>query len=242
MPLEEQSEFESQRLWKKVSDAIINDDQQAATEEKFVLEEAQRAGAKDRKAKEYDHISKYFEMGSEGQFVYKHSDCRPWDPRNDLFQYEKNYIICTKTKHKTPMVRTQSIVSVSEAAKGVNTVTASGSRRGHRGQPKEDDQDKMRNGTQPTATTTVVDSGRLRPSTASAIEKALQPLQEQQKVMTDRMAKLQHTLDVMNYQQKERDSNSNINRDMVMLVVLVVMIQVIKVEPNDFGRLGSVFT
>ena len=40
------------------------------------------------------------------------------------------------------------------------------------------------------------------------------------------MAKMQHTLDVMSYQQKERDSNSNINRDMVMLVVLVVMIQV----------------
>ena len=54
----------------------------------------------------------------------------------------------------------------------------------------------------------------------------LQPLQDQQRQLNERMAKMQHTLDVMSYQQKERDTNSNINRDMVMLVVLVVMIQV----------------
>ena len=54
----------------------------------------------------------------------------------------------------------------------------------------------------------------------------LQPLQDQQHLLNERMAKMQHTLDVMSYQQKERDTNSNINRDMVMLVVLVVMIQV----------------
>jgi hypothetical protein len=59
------------------------------------------------------------------------------------------------------------------------------------------------------------------------IEAALQPLNDQQRQVNERLAKLQHTLDVMNYQQRERDSNSNINRDMVMLVVLVVMIQVI---------------
>ena len=53
-----------------------------------------------------------------------------------------------------------------------------------------------------------------------------QPLQDQQRQLNERMAKMQHTLDVMSYQQKERDTNSNINRDMVMLVVLVVMIQV----------------
>ena len=56
--------------------------------------------------------------------------------------------------------------------------------------------------------------------------KIFQPLQDQQRQLNERMAKMQHTLDVMSYQQKERDTNSNINRDMVMLVVLVVMIQV----------------
>lgn len=47
-----------------------------------------------------------------GVYVYKHSDLRPWDPRTDLFQYEFNYIISTKTRHKAPMIRTASIVSV----------------------------------------------------------------------------------------------------------------------------------
>ena len=47
-----------------------------------------------------------------------HSDGRPWDDQNDLYTYESDFIIRTKTKHKTPMVRTQSIVSVSDEAGG----------------------------------------------------------------------------------------------------------------------------
>jgi hypothetical protein len=47
-----------------------------------------------------------------GQWMYKHADLRPWDPRNDMCQYEYNYVIQTKTRHQTPMIRTASIVSV----------------------------------------------------------------------------------------------------------------------------------
>lgn len=47
-----------------------------------------------------------------GQWVYKHSDLRPWDPRNDLYQYENEYKILTRTQHPTPMIRTASIISV----------------------------------------------------------------------------------------------------------------------------------
>ena len=39
------------------------------------------------------------------QYVYLHSDGRPWDDQNDLYTYESDFIIRTKTKHKTPMVR-----------------------------------------------------------------------------------------------------------------------------------------
>ncbi len=53
----------------------------------------------------------------------------------------------------------------------------------------------------------------------------MRPLEEQQRQTNERLARLHHNLEVMMYQQKERDSNSNINRDMVLLVVLVVMIQ-----------------
>jgi hypothetical protein len=40
--------------------------------------------------------------GAEGtvpKYTYKHADIRPWDVRNDLVQYEKDYVICTKTRH-----------------------------------------------------------------------------------------------------------------------------------------------
>ena len=37
---------------------------------------------------------------------------RPWDPLNDVVQYEHNYIIQTRTRHRTPIVRTTSISNV----------------------------------------------------------------------------------------------------------------------------------
>ena len=119
VPLEEQGNFESEKLWRKVSEAIAKDDQFAATEEKSALEEAQRAEARVRKASGVEHVPKYFEMDANtGAYVYMHADGRPWDPMNDLYQYERGFAVCTKTKHKTPMVRTQSIVSVSDEAGG----------------------------------------------------------------------------------------------------------------------------
>ena len=39
---------------------------------------------------------------------------RPWDPSNDLLQYEYDYGIKTWTKHKTPVVRTCSIASLDQ--------------------------------------------------------------------------------------------------------------------------------
>ena len=54
-----------------------------------------------------------------GQYEYKHADIRAWDPMTDLYQYETDFVVRTKTKLKTPMVRTQSIVSVSEASKTI---------------------------------------------------------------------------------------------------------------------------
>ena len=48
-------------LWRKVSEAIANDDQNAATEEKTVLEEAQRAEARIRKETGVEHKPQHFE-------------------------------------------------------------------------------------------------------------------------------------------------------------------------------------
>lgn len=46
------------------------------------------------------------------KWIYKYADLRPWDPRNDVKQYEWDYKVLTKTRHQAPMVRTASIVSV----------------------------------------------------------------------------------------------------------------------------------
>ena len=62
--MEEQEEFESVKLWRHVSEAIDKEDQHAATEQKSILEEAQRAGARERKANEQEWVPRFFELVS----------------------------------------------------------------------------------------------------------------------------------------------------------------------------------
>ncbi|KAG4075696.1 hypothetical protein HA402_003521 [Bradysia odoriphaga] len=112
VPIESQGLNESERLWQHVSAAIHRDDQVAATEEKTALEESQRALVKERKATctEWTPVLFHQDLVT-GQWHYKCADLRPWDPRNDLRQFESNYKIQTKTRHQAPMVRTASIIS-----------------------------------------------------------------------------------------------------------------------------------
>ncbi|XP_018361280.1 PREDICTED: oxysterol-binding protein-related protein 8 isoform X4 [Trachymyrmex cornetzi] len=112
VPLEHQGTWESEKLWLAVTQAINRDDQVAATDAKTRLEEAQRERAKERKSLGQEWIPKYFVQDIiTGNWVYRHADIRPWDPRNDVVQYEENYVVRTKTRHKTPIMRTGSIVS-----------------------------------------------------------------------------------------------------------------------------------
>lgn len=114
VPPEEQGEFESERLWQHVTRAINNKDQTEATNEKFILEEAQRKAARERKAKCEDWTPVLFEQDSAtGEWHYRYADTRPWDPLNDLVQFEKDGCIQTKVRHRTPMVRSASVVSLS---------------------------------------------------------------------------------------------------------------------------------
>lgn len=116
VPIASQAQTESERLWQHVSAAIYRDDQVAATEEKTALEEVQRGGAKSRKATCSEWVASLFQQDpATGQWHYKFADLRPWDPRNDLRQFEADYKIQTKTRHQgMPMVRTASIVSATE--------------------------------------------------------------------------------------------------------------------------------
>ncbi|XP_053987852.1 oxysterol-binding protein-related protein 8 isoform X2 [Hylaeus volcanicus] len=117
VPLEHQGSWESEKLWYDVTQAINRDDQVAATDAKTQLEEAQRERAKERKLKGQEWIPKYFVQDIiTGNWVYRHADIRPWDPRNDVVQYEQDYIVRTKTRHKTPIMRAGSIVSADPQA------------------------------------------------------------------------------------------------------------------------------
>ncbi|XP_053317939.1 oxysterol-binding protein-related protein 8 isoform X1 [Spea bombifrons] len=102
---DEQGEFESERLWQHVTRAINSKDQILATQEKFVLEEAQRKAAKERKATGDEWTCKLFEQDPiSGEWHYRFADTRPWDPLNDLIQFEKEGAVQTKVRHRTPMV------------------------------------------------------------------------------------------------------------------------------------------
>ncbi|KAI1887972.1 hypothetical protein AGOR_G00180260 [Albula goreensis] len=114
VPPEEQSDFESEKLWQHVTRAINNKDQTEATNEKFILEEAQRKSARERKAKCEEWTPGLFEQDpATGEWHYRYADTRPWDPLNDMIQFEKDGWIQTKVRHRTPMVRSGSVISLS---------------------------------------------------------------------------------------------------------------------------------
>lgn len=116
VPIGQQMDFESERLWHKVTEAILRQDQIAATGEKTVLEEEQRNGAKQRLNKMEKWIPKHFVFDCHlNDWLYSAADIRPWDNRTDVKQYERDYVIQTITRHRTPniaVVSTSSAVSV----------------------------------------------------------------------------------------------------------------------------------
>ncbi|VDN55829.1 unnamed protein product [Dracunculus medinensis] len=96
IPLEKQGEWESKKLWLKVSEAIANEDQKAATREKTALEDDQRARAKNT----VYHKPKYFKYEPLTKtYEYIYADYRPWDNNNDVRQMENNFMIRTLSKY-----------------------------------------------------------------------------------------------------------------------------------------------
>lgn len=82
VPLAEQCESESERLWSRVTLAIQQQDQQAATVEKTMLEQAQRESCKQRALRMETWQPKLFAFqGHLGDWHYKMADTRPWDVR-----------------------------------------------------------------------------------------------------------------------------------------------------------------
>lgn len=123
---EDQLDYESDKMWSKVSAAIRQENQELATSEKTILEEAQRNATKMRMAHNDTWIPRCFELDpvTGESWHYRHADFRPWDQRNDVIQYESNFVIATKTRHKTPMIREASIVSVERQTEAMRQLAA----------------------------------------------------------------------------------------------------------------------
>ncbi|KAL4613464.1 oxysterol-binding protein-related protein 5-like isoform X1 [Arapaima gigas] len=94
VPLEQQGEFESERLWQQVTNAILSQDQERATQEKFVLEEAQRREARERGQKAWTPQLFTLDPAS-NEWRYRYADTKPWDPDTSLVQFEKDGVIQT---------------------------------------------------------------------------------------------------------------------------------------------------
>lgn len=96
--MDQQGPFESENLWQHVTSAILERDQIKATQEKFVLEEAQRKEAKERGDRAW--VSQLFHQDPvTSEWTYKHTDVRPWD-ESCLVQFEKDGIIQTQEKNQ----------------------------------------------------------------------------------------------------------------------------------------------
>ncbi|XP_044871407.1 oxysterol-binding protein-related protein 5 isoform X1 [Mauremys mutica] len=97
---EEQTDFESERLWQHVTSAINKGDQHKATQEKFVLEEEQRNASRERKENGMEWKPLLFRHNAAtNEWHYKYEDLRPWDPLNDIAQFEKDGILQTMERH-----------------------------------------------------------------------------------------------------------------------------------------------
>uniref|UniRef100_S4RD86 Oxysterol-binding protein n=1 Tax=Petromyzon marinus TaxID=7757 RepID=S4RD86_PETMA len=106
--LQEQGDYESEKLWQHVTTAISQREQHEATQQKFLLEEAQREGARERAEQQEEWTPCFFELEPlAGEWQYKYADLRPWDPLNDIAQYEQGGVIRTHVRHDSS-VRTHS--------------------------------------------------------------------------------------------------------------------------------------
>eukprot|EP01112_Ceratiomyxa_fruticulosa_P020050 TRINITY_DN6722_c0_g1_i1.p1 TRINITY_DN6722_c0_g1~~TRINITY_DN6722_c0_g1_i1.p1 ORF type:complete len:435 (-),score=84.60 TRINITY_DN6722_c0_g1_i1:200-1504(-) len=91
--IEEQDEFESQRLWSNVTEAIRKKDQRLATDEKTKLEDAQRQAVKERKDAGMAWNPRLFTTEDEGRtWTYKYINLSPYDPSEGV-EEEKDGII-----------------------------------------------------------------------------------------------------------------------------------------------------
>lgn len=91
-PLDEQGDYESRKLWKKVTDALAVRNHEVATEEKFQIENYQRELAKKRVEDGVEFYPKLFRKAEPGEdldwYIYKHirDDSTPEEQIRDILE------------------------------------------------------------------------------------------------------------------------------------------------------------
>ena len=78
----------------------VNEDQHTATDEKTILEEAQRAAARDRKATGCEYQPKYFEQDG-STYLYKHSDSRYVNKQLKFEKFMKKGVFSLSSEKRT---------------------------------------------------------------------------------------------------------------------------------------------
>ncbi|XP_045711303.1 LOW QUALITY PROTEIN: oxysterol-binding protein-related protein 5 [Phyllostomus hastatus] len=107
--LEEQGELESERLWQHVTRAIRDGDQHRATQEKFLLEEAQRQRAHERRQSFTPWTPRLFHLDPTTQeWRYRFENHSPWDPLRDITQFEQDGVLYTLQRERlSPQTRVE---------------------------------------------------------------------------------------------------------------------------------------
>lgn len=99
--LEEQTELESERLWRHVTRAIREGDQHTATREKFSLEEAQRQRTREQQQRLAPWAPRLFHLDPATQeWRYRFENHSPWDSRKDLAQFEQDGALRTLQRER----------------------------------------------------------------------------------------------------------------------------------------------
>jgi len=97
--IDEQEDFESQKLWTYVTAAIKRKDQRDATNEKTKLEEGQRAGVKLRRENGEEWEPRLFRLDEDDNWIYKYIDTGEYNPKEGE-QDESEGIIYSKGRGK----------------------------------------------------------------------------------------------------------------------------------------------
>uniref|UniRef100_A0A8C4DUK2 Oxysterol-binding protein n=1 Tax=Dicentrarchus labrax TaxID=13489 RepID=A0A8C4DUK2_DICLA len=114
--IDQQGEFESERLWQHVTSAIMDRDQLRATQEKFVLEEAQRRESRERGDKAW--TSRLFHQDPvTSEWTYRHMDL------NNLYSQPSSCSQNTESSSTTPEPTHESSDNEGEARTHTHTHT-----------------------------------------------------------------------------------------------------------------------